>query len=65
MSERIHDAMKLLVEWRKMKDLCDAKDECENCPYYRNKSCDLVSTDFMLHSVADVFGEYLAEVEAQ
>jgi len=51
--------MKLIVEWRKMKDMCDERTSCKGCPYYNNKGCDLISTDTMIETIANVFEEYL------
>lgn len=56
-------AMKLVVEWRKMKKLCDDRTTCRGCGYYQNKSCDLMSTEQMIENVADVFDEYLSTLE--
>jgi len=59
MTDKVTNAMKLIVEWRKMKDMCDERTSCKGCPYYNNKGCDLISTDTMIETIANVFEEYL------
>lgn len=57
--EKVIQAMKVLVEWRNLKDLCDDRSSCDGCPYNVYHTCDMISTDEMMRRVADVFVEYL------
>lgn len=56
-------AMKLIVEFRKMKDLCRARSKCIGCPYLQGKLCDILSTDQMIETVSDVFEVYLCDID--
>ena len=68
---KVFDGMKMLVLWQEQRDICDGRSQCdaderqgiEKCPYRQGKSCDMVSTEKVLKSVASVFREYLSEVE--
>ena len=62
LTKKALDAMKLMVEWRNMKDLCAEREDCSGCPYYARLVCDLVSTEEMIDSVANIFTEYLAGI---
>jgi len=59
MSEKVMKAIKLVVEWRKMKDLCEERSDCIGCPYHENKACDCISTETMLRAVSDTFYEFI------
>lgn len=61
--DKTQRAMKLLVEWRQMKNLCDERTECIGCPYNSKIVCDLISTDEVLQSCANIFTEYLSGVD--
>jgi len=61
MNDKTRNAMKLIVEWRNMKQLCEERTSCKDCPYYINKGCDLISTNAMIETVANVFQEELLE----
>ena len=52
-------AMKLLVEWRKMRKACHNRSECSGCPYERKHICNNLSTEDVLEKTADAFYEYL------
>ena len=54
-------AMKLIVEWRRMKDLCKERSTCVECPYYYKKQCEMISTDAMIDKCADIFEKHLIE----
>ena len=57
--EKTELAMKLIVEWRKMRTFCQNRSTCEGCPYKHRKECDAVSTEVVLEKAADTFNEYL------
>ena len=52
-------AMKLIVEWRKMRKACHNREKCDGCPYKRKSVCDALSTEVVLEKAADAFYEYL------
>ena len=70
-TDKVLNGMKMVVLWADMRDLCQGRSQCdsdeqqgiEKCPYRSGKSCDMVSTEKVLKSVASVFREYLSEVE--
>jgi len=61
MTDRLLKAMKLIVEWDNQEKICHSLDGigCENCPYELGKSCDRVSTTYVLTQAAKVFREEL------
>ena len=70
-TDKVLNGMKMVVLWADMRDLCQGRSQCdsdeqqgiEKCPYRSGKSCDMISTEKVLKSVASVFREYLSEVE--
>lgn len=52
-------AMRLIVEWRKMRTACLGRSTCEGCPYFDGKECSTMSTETVLEKAADAFNEYL------
>lgn len=63
MEDKHITAMKLVAEWRKMRNLCNERTSCRGCGYYQNKACDMLSTEQMIENVADAFDEYLSTLE--
>lgn len=55
-------AMKLLIEWRRLKDFCKERSTCSECPYHRGKQCDMISTEAMIDRCADAFEQHLNEM---
>lgn len=58
MNAKVIEAMLLIVRWAEMKELCE-KTSCEDCPYNLTKSCDIVSTDYVLKESARIFRSYI------
>ena len=56
-------AMRLFVEFVKMRHYCMNRDTCKGCPYFSvvedRMVCSMISTDEMMDIVARVFSRYL------
>lgn len=63
MNKKVIDAMRLIVGWRTMTDMCYNRSTCKNCEYNKNKSCDMISTEEVMMRASDIFYEYLAEAD--
>ena len=59
MNAKVIEAMLLIVKWAEMKEFCDKHEGCQDCPYDLVKSCDIVSTDYVLKESAKVFRRYI------
>ncbi len=57
------DAMKLLIEWKRLSDQCLTRDTCKECPYHINFTCSKQSTIDILTTAANVFDDFLQEQE--
>ena len=61
MTEKVLYAMRLAVEFERMKRFCDNRTTCKGCPYWKLKACNLISTDTVMEKVAIIFREFLEE----
>jgi len=61
--KHIIDAMKLLIEWKRLSDLCLTRDSCKDCPYHLNFTCSKQSTTDIMNTVANTFEDFLQERE--
>ena len=57
------DAMRLVIEWKKLSDQCLTRDSCKKCPYYISLTCSKQSTEDIMNTVANVFDDFLQERE--
>jgi hypothetical protein len=57
------DAMRLVIEWKKLSDQCLTRDSCKGCPYHINFTCSKQSTIDVLTTAANVFDDFLQEQE--
>lgn len=57
-------AMKLLVEWQRLRNMCIARESCSNCPYFCLKNCEMISTDAVIERTSNAFKDFLDHIEA-
>lgn len=59
MNAKVIEAMLLLIKWDEQQEICSSRDDCDGCPFDLGKSCDTVSTDYVMHECATVFKRYI------
>lgn len=59
MNAKVIEAMLLLIKWDEQNEICINRDSCAECPFDLGKSCDMVSTDYVMHECANVFRRYI------
>lgn len=59
MTAKVIEAMLLIVRWAEMMELCKNRTSCDGCPYNLTKSCDVVSTNYVLKESASIFRTYI------
>lgn len=60
MNAQVIEKMLLIVRWQQMREFCLTEDrKCSNCPYEKMKECDVASTEEVMRSCANAFGEWL------
>ena len=52
-------AMRLVVEWQKLRSFCEGRTHCVGCPYNNSKLCATTTDSAILQKSADTFREYL------
>ena len=61
MNDIVISAMRKIILWREMYDMCMTRERCTGCPYKNNGTCDKESTQSVLRTSADIFQEFLDE----
>lgn len=67
MKARLAEALKMLVMWDDQLKFCrehapvEDGGGCVNCPYDLAKTCDIVSTEYVLELVADAARDFFKE----
>lgn len=59
MNAKVIEAMLLLIKWDEQNEICMSREDCDDCPFDLAKSCDTVSTDYVMHECATVFKRYI------
>jgi len=61
-TEKMHLALRLLVDWKDFKSFCKTRTTCIGCPYFTKiHTCSACSTETVLSKSAEVAREYLKE----
>lgn len=63
-SELIH-AMRKIVCWQKMREICLSRTTCKGCQFYKNGLCDRQTTDEILKEAKTVFRQYLIGIDIE
>lgn len=60
-SELIH-AMRKVMFWQKLREVCLSRTKCKGCPYYTSGVCERSTTEDILKEARTVFKQYLIEI---
>lgn len=57
--EDVINGMKVMVEWNKLKDFCNLRTNCKDCPYFKHRYCSSVTTEAVMKIAESKFREFL------
>ena len=55
-------AMRLIVCWKKMRNICLSRRECKGCQFYESGICQRRSTDSVLEEAREIFEKHLKKI---
>ena len=58
---KVIDAMKMVIGWRSLYDLCMGRTSCQGCPANKGKICTKKDTKQVMDEASEVFKEFLEE----
>lgn len=60
-NKKVIDAMRMIVGWRSLYDLCMGRTDCKGCPASKGKVCTKKDTKTIMNEAADTFKEFLED----
>jgi hypothetical protein len=58
-------AMRTIICWQKMREICLSRTTCKGCQFYKNGLCDRQTTDEILKEAKTVFRQYLIGIDME
>ena len=57
--DSVIDAMRLIVDWQDMREICMHRTTCIGCIYHGRMTCNRYNTEQIMRMAAEIFRDYL------